>query len=157
MVFAPVIGAATRRLLAWVALIELLVAPPATGSIVVWLTWRTGRNASEDFDAIITASVLTPLAALLYLVGQAILLIGVMIMVMGAVAGAKLADMLLAGYRAKQRKKVLDELLDDPESREKILDNPKLLEEAAERYYARPGRNRRPRRNLRRTVSDSAH
>ena len=107
-----------RALIENVGFLELLIAPPITVAIVAGLTWLVSQNASADFNAIRTASELTPLGALVYLVLQS----GVLVMVLGWMAGRKLANDWIAWREAKQEARVKEKLLDDPEFLQEMLE-----------------------------------
>ena len=67
-----------RQFLSWPIILEWMIAPPATAGIVALLTWWAHPILGEDTHWVASASALTPLGLLAYLVLQAIGLLGAM-------------------------------------------------------------------------------
>ena len=65
-------GGRLRRYLSWPIILELVIAPPATAGIMAALTWRVYPSLEENTHPAVTASALTPLGLLAYLVLQAV-------------------------------------------------------------------------------------
>ena len=72
MAAAPDNGGGLRRYLSWPIIFELVIAPPATAGIVAVLTWWVYPSLEENMHPAATASALTPLGLLSYLVLQAV-------------------------------------------------------------------------------------
>ena len=61
-----------RQFLSWPIILELMIAPPATAGIVALLTWWAHPILGENTHWVASASALTPLGLLAYLVLQAV-------------------------------------------------------------------------------------
>ena len=90
-------GRGSRRFLSWPVILELVIAPPATAGIVALLTWWAHPILGENTHWVASASALTPLGLLAYLVLQAIGLFGVMgwVFIKGRYARRRFGDHLL--------------------------------------------------------------